>query len=356
MKSEEIILQELERDRQTHERSEASPDNQERANIKFMISGEAPVLMSKACELLIKDLSFRAWQHTERNRRRTLQKQDLHAAVGESEVYDFLIDIVPRVQTTQAPAPQAPVPPTMTTMNAPDNMSMMQVAMPSTFQVPQMSHMAANLNYTTMQQTAQAMAASVPVGAPPAAIQQTPVPASIGLDPNTNTAPPAPCLVQFQHQPMSTPIDALHHLVQWDPSQLTFQPGPAPEGTDMTTANPVPIGAPAPATTQQHEQHQHPPQQHHQQDLQQPLQHQQQHVQQTIQQPLQQPNQLQQPHQHQHLLLQQAPAAAQHQHQLQPSQQQQHLQMQHTANHHQWMDQATMAALGAPSAQQAPGV
>jgi len=53
--------------------------------------------MSKACELLIKDLSFRAWRHTERSRRRTLQRQDLHAAVGESEVYDFLIDIVPRV-------------------------------------------------------------------------------------------------------------------------------------------------------------------------------------------------------------------------------------------------------------------
>jgi len=70
--------------------------------LKFMISGEAPVLMSKACELLIKDLSFRAWRHTERNRRRTLQRQDLHAAVGESEVYDFLIDIVPRVTTPKS--------------------------------------------------------------------------------------------------------------------------------------------------------------------------------------------------------------------------------------------------------------
>jgi len=75
--------------------------------IKFMISAEAPLLMSKACELLIKEMSSRAWQHTERNRRRTLQRQDVHAAVGESEVYDFLIDIVPRVTTGARAAGQA---------------------------------------------------------------------------------------------------------------------------------------------------------------------------------------------------------------------------------------------------------
>lgn len=102
MKSEDVILQELERDKQeklaAEEGQAAAPANEK--STKFMISGEAPVLMSKACELMIKDLSFRAWRHTERNRRRTLQKQDLHAAVGESEVYDFLIDIVPRVTTT----------------------------------------------------------------------------------------------------------------------------------------------------------------------------------------------------------------------------------------------------------------
>lgn len=102
MKSEDVILQELERDRleklAAEEGQTAAQPNEK--STKFMISGEAPVLMSKACELMIKDLSFRAWRHTERNRRRTLQKQDLHAAVGESEVYDFLIDIVPRVTTT----------------------------------------------------------------------------------------------------------------------------------------------------------------------------------------------------------------------------------------------------------------
>jgi nuclear transcription factor Y, gamma len=94
MKSEEMIIQELEKEKQSKEDN----DNEDtKPSVKFMISGESPVLMSKACELLIRDLTFRAWRHTERNRRRTLQRQDLHSAVGESEVYDFLIDIVPRV-------------------------------------------------------------------------------------------------------------------------------------------------------------------------------------------------------------------------------------------------------------------
>eukprot|EP00980_Cylindrotheca_fusiformis_P003184 scaffold721_cov131-Cylindrotheca_fusiformis.AAC.74 len=105
MKSEEFILHELEREKQEKASEEGQPIDLEKAGVKFMISGEAPVLMSKACELLIKDLSFRAWRHTERNRRRTLQRQDLHAAVGESEVYDFLIDIVPRVTTAKTPIP-----------------------------------------------------------------------------------------------------------------------------------------------------------------------------------------------------------------------------------------------------------
>lgn len=107
MKSEEFILQELEKEKQQKAAEEGQQGELDKPILKFMISGEAPVLMSKACELLIKDLSFRAWRHTERNRRRTLQRQDLHAAVGESEVYDFLIDIVPRVSTPKTSVPNA---------------------------------------------------------------------------------------------------------------------------------------------------------------------------------------------------------------------------------------------------------
>jgi histone H3/H4 len=111
MKSEEFVMQELEKDRCLREGIE--PDD--RNSVKFMISAEAPLVMSKACELLIRELSVRAWQHTSRNRRRTLQRQDIHAAVGESDVYDFLIDIIPRVATHRLPAPNA-IPVEMTQM------------------------------------------------------------------------------------------------------------------------------------------------------------------------------------------------------------------------------------------------
>jgi histone H3/H4 len=94
MKSDEAVFAELEREKSNC--VDGAP-----VTPRFMIAGEAPILLSKACELLVKEVTIRAWRHTERNRRRTLQKQDVQAAVGESEVYDFLIDIVPRVQLNQ---------------------------------------------------------------------------------------------------------------------------------------------------------------------------------------------------------------------------------------------------------------
>ncbi|XP_024529991.1 nuclear transcription factor Y subunit C-2 [Selaginella moellendorffii] len=61
-----------------------------------MISGEAPVLFAKACEMFILELTLRAWMHTEENKRRTLQKNDIAAAVTRTDIFDFLVDIVPR--------------------------------------------------------------------------------------------------------------------------------------------------------------------------------------------------------------------------------------------------------------------
>uniref|UniRef100_A0A914C556 Transcription factor CBF/NF-Y/archaeal histone domain-containing protein n=1 Tax=Acrobeloides nanus TaxID=290746 RepID=A0A914C556_9BILA len=61
-----------------------------------MISAEAPVLLAKAAEFLIEELTLRAWIHTEENRRKTIQKSDIAQAVSKNEVFDFLIDIVPR--------------------------------------------------------------------------------------------------------------------------------------------------------------------------------------------------------------------------------------------------------------------
>lgn len=68
-----------------------------------MISAEAPVLFSKAAEIFISELSLRAWIHTEDNKRRTLQKNDIAMAVTKYDQFDFLIDIVPRdeIKTTK---------------------------------------------------------------------------------------------------------------------------------------------------------------------------------------------------------------------------------------------------------------
>ena len=96
MKSEEGILSDLEKEKAVS----GDPSSVSSGGQRFMIAGEAPVLLGKACELFVREVTMRAWRHTERNRRRTLQRQDVHAAVGESEVYDFLIDIVPRVAPT----------------------------------------------------------------------------------------------------------------------------------------------------------------------------------------------------------------------------------------------------------------
>ncbi|WOL01724.1 nuclear transcription factor Y subunit C-1 [Canna indica] len=61
-----------------------------------MISAEAPILFAKACELFILELTIRSWLHAEENKRRTLQKNDIAAAISRTDIFDFLVDIVPR--------------------------------------------------------------------------------------------------------------------------------------------------------------------------------------------------------------------------------------------------------------------
>lgn len=64
-----------------------------------MISAEAPILFAKACELFIMDITFRALLHTNQSKRKTLQKSDISATIGQNEMFDFLIDIIPREET-----------------------------------------------------------------------------------------------------------------------------------------------------------------------------------------------------------------------------------------------------------------
>ncbi|CAD6246163.1 unnamed protein product [Miscanthus lutarioriparius] len=67
-----------------------------------MIAAEAPVVFSRACEMFILELTHRGWAHAEENKRRTLQKSDIAAAVARTEVFDFLVDIVPRDEAKDA--------------------------------------------------------------------------------------------------------------------------------------------------------------------------------------------------------------------------------------------------------------
>ncbi|KAK4752994.1 hypothetical protein SAY87_021792 [Trapa incisa] len=68
-----------------------------------MISAEAPVLFAKACELFILELTIRSWLHAEENKRRTLQRNDISAAITRTDIFDFLVDIVPRDEARDDP-------------------------------------------------------------------------------------------------------------------------------------------------------------------------------------------------------------------------------------------------------------
>ena len=72
-----------------------------------MISSEGPILIAKASEFLIEELTLRAWLHADSCRRKTLQKIDIGDATTQSEMFDFLIDIVPR---PGQPSTNAPIP------------------------------------------------------------------------------------------------------------------------------------------------------------------------------------------------------------------------------------------------------
>ncbi|KAI9741866.1 MAG: hypothetical protein M1834_000254 [Cirrosporium novae-zelandiae] len=65
-----------------------------------MISAEAPILFAKGCDIFITELTMRAWIHAEENKRRTLQRSDIANALARSDMFDFLIDIVPREEAS----------------------------------------------------------------------------------------------------------------------------------------------------------------------------------------------------------------------------------------------------------------
>lgn len=46
---------------------------------------------TQACEMFILELTLRAWYHAEENKRRTLQRNDVAAAIARTDIFDFLV-------------------------------------------------------------------------------------------------------------------------------------------------------------------------------------------------------------------------------------------------------------------------
>ena len=48
-------------------------------------------LFLQACEMFILELTLRSWNHSEENKRRTLQRNDIAAAITRTDIFDFLV-------------------------------------------------------------------------------------------------------------------------------------------------------------------------------------------------------------------------------------------------------------------------
>ncbi|XP_049359339.1 nuclear transcription factor Y subunit C-1-like [Solanum verrucosum] len=57
-----------------------------------MIAAESPVLLAKACELFIQELTLRSWLNAQENHRRILKKDDVTDVIMQTDTLDFLLD------------------------------------------------------------------------------------------------------------------------------------------------------------------------------------------------------------------------------------------------------------------------
>ncbi|XP_010485030.1 PREDICTED: nuclear transcription factor Y subunit C-7-like [Camelina sativa] len=71
-----------------------------------MIAGEAPILLSKACEMLIVDLTMRSWLNTVERGQKKLKRSDISVAVTRGLSFTFLVDIVPRDESVNVVDPR----------------------------------------------------------------------------------------------------------------------------------------------------------------------------------------------------------------------------------------------------------
>ena len=64
--------------------------------LQQMVSADAPILLSKACELFIMELTQRSWLHTEEKKRQTVRRSDLGDAIRHKEAFHFLANVIPK--------------------------------------------------------------------------------------------------------------------------------------------------------------------------------------------------------------------------------------------------------------------
>ena len=59
--------------------------------VLFISPTKHPVRRAQACEMFILELTLRSWSHSEENKRRTLQRNDIAAAITRTDIFDFLV-------------------------------------------------------------------------------------------------------------------------------------------------------------------------------------------------------------------------------------------------------------------------
>lgn len=186
-----------------------------------MISAEAPVLFAKAAEIFIHELTLRAWSHTEDNKRRTLQRNDIAMAISKSDQFDFLIDIVPRHEVKPNKPrddPPRPVPAEQVTQQQTTLTNQPQFVLQPCTQIVQSS------NPTTTTGNAQPVALVQQVVSSSGEVQPVPIQLTqaqlnmirLQIQNNSNQ----PIVIQAQPQAQHSPQPQIIHV----PSQTPHQP------------------------------------------------------------------------------------------------------------------------------------
>ena len=60
-----------------------------------MVAAEVPLLFALVSEVFVEELTLRAWIYTDECHRRILQRTDIVAAIKTSQMYDFLVCVLP---------------------------------------------------------------------------------------------------------------------------------------------------------------------------------------------------------------------------------------------------------------------